>query len=158
MKNQIGIYNERMQISNEKKKLKKQLQATEDRLVNLQNKCSHKLVLAFDDHMPHKIGKIIECFCPACGKREDIYPSHEIEKSSFKNSKLIDLTKFPMSTFNEHFFPILEHIFSNYDFCYGDDVSENEIAESIFSLVEMDKKVETQPKVKKLIPNERKDG
>ena len=158
MKKQIGIYNKRMQINKERKELKKQLQATEDRLVNLQNQCSHKLVLVFDDHMPHKIGRIIECFCPACGKREDIYPTHEFEKSSFKNSKLIDLTKFPMSTFNEHFFSIIEHIFSDYDFCYGDDVSENEIAESILSLVETEKKAETQPKLKKLIPNERQDG
>ncbi len=157
MKSQIEIYNARKEINKERKELKKQLQAAEDRLVNIQNQCSHKFVLAFDDHMPHKIGRIIECFCPACGKREDIYPSHEIEKSSFKNSKLIDLTKFPISTFNEYFFTIMEHIFSNYENCYSDDVSEKEIAESILSLVEAEKKVEGQPKIKKLIPNERKD-
>ena len=158
MKNQIEFYNARNEINKERKELKKQLQATENNLANLQTECSHKIVLAFDDYMPHKIGRIIECFCPACGKREDIYPSHEIEKSSFKNSKLIDLTKLSISTFNEYFFNIMEHIFSNYEICYNDDISENEIAKTILSLVETEKKSETQPKVKKLVPNERKDG
>ena len=157
MKSQIENYNAIKEIIKEKKELKKQLQAADDRLVNIQNQCSHKLVLAFDDHMPHKIGRIIQCFCPACGKREDIYPSHEIEKSSFKNSKLIDLTKLPVSTIKRYLFTIMEHIFSNYENCYSDDVSEKEIAESILSLVEAEKKVEGQPKIKKLIPNKRKD-
>jgi len=90
-------------------------------------------------------------------KREHIYPSHEIEKSVFKNSKLIDLTKFSTNTVNEYFIPILEHIFNNYDFYYSDDISEKEIAESIFSLVKEKKKIEEQQKTKRLIPNKRKD-
>ena len=146
MKTQIDIYNERKQINKERKELKKQLQVTEDNLTNLQAECSHKIVLAFDDHMPHKIGRIIECFCPACGKRDDIYPSHEIEKSPFRNSKLIDLTKFPMSTFNEYLFSIIEHVFSNYENYYSDDVSEEEISESILGLVQSQEKSDSNYK------------
>ena len=147
MKNQIEIYKERKEINKEKEKIKEKLQTTEDNLINLENQCSHKIVLAFDDHKPHKIGRIIECVCPACGKREKIYLTHEIEKSVFKNSKWIDLTKLPINTFDEY--SILEYIFSNYDFYYSDDVSENEIAESILSLVEIERNKEEQPKVKK---------
>ena len=80
MKSQIEIYNARKEINKERKELKKQLQAAENYLTNLQTECSHKIVLAFNENMSHKIGRIIECFCPACGKREDIYPSHEIKK------------------------------------------------------------------------------
>ena len=150
-----NIYNERVQINKEMKALKQQLKATEDRLLTLQKKCSHKIVLVFDDHLPHKIGRIIDCFCPACGKRENLYPNDDIKKTVFKNSKLIDLTKLPISTLNENFFSILEHIFGNYDFYYNDDVPENEIAESILGIVE--KKEDEQQMIRKNIPNERKD-
>ena len=62
---------------------------------------------------------------------------------------MIDLTKFPISTFNEYFFIIMEHIFSNYENYYNDDVSENEIAESILNLVELQEKSENNPKTLK---------
>ncbi len=53
---------------------------------------------------------------------------------------------------------ILEHIVSKYNAFYSDNFSENEIAESILSLVGTKNKEDTQPiVVKKLIPNARRD-
>lgn len=147
MKSQFQIYNERLQINNEKKELKRQLKIKETDLSSLRNQCSHKLILAFDNHQPHKIGKIIECFCPACEKRENIYDNHEIEKSAFTDSKIIDLTHFPKHIFNEQFSAILEYIFSNYDYCYSDDTSENEIAKAILDLVNVEEKEDNNSKI-----------
>lgn len=153
MKSQIDIYNERKTIHRKRKELVKQIQIVDNELVNLQTECSHKLVLAFEDHKPHKIGRIIDCICPSCGKEEKIFPSHEIEKSSFKDSKLIDLTKYPIYVFKDYYLMILEHIFKNYDLFYSDDISEKEISESILDIVEIDEKKDNQSKIKKYIIN-----
>lgn len=126
-----NIYQERLKINNKKKELEKQLKETENELSNLQNKCPHSIVLAFDDYRPHKIGRIYQFLCPACGKRENIYPTHELEKSTFKDSRIMDFTMFPITFFNDHFSSIMEYIFNNFDYCYDKNNSEKEITKSI---------------------------
>ena len=119
-------------------------------LANLQTQCIHDLVLEFDDHKPHKIGRIIKCYCPACGRiSENIYYGHEVDKSIFKNSKLIDLTKLPMNIFSDSFSFVLEYIFNNYDKYYSNDIDEKEIAESIIDLVEKEKNKDNSKVLKK---------
>ena len=149
------MYNNKETLIQERTELIKQLQSIEEMLVNLQNQCSHKLVLAFEDNGPHKIGKIIRCSCPICGKKENIYLGNENENCAFKDSKLINLSKIPIDDFNEHFPSIIEHILINYDFCCCDGITEKNIAKAIITLVETRK--EEDPKIKKLIPNKQKD-
>ena len=82
------------------------------------------------------VGRILEYYCPACGKTICISPIDEINESVFKDSKQIDLTKYPSNTFLEHFPSILEHIYNNIDLYYDENTSENELEKSILSLVE----------------------
>ena len=152
MKSQIDVYGKKKKIEEEKENLIKRLEANESALIDLQTNCSHQLALLFDDYIPHKVGRIIECFCPACGKKESIYPSIKIEKTCFKNSKLIDLTGYPTSFFDESYFLIIEHIFDNYDLFYSDQMPASEISKSIVNFVES-KKVAGQAK-SRIIPIE----
>ena len=136
MKSPIEVYRFKKKIILERNELKKKLEEMDYYFACLQSECSHSLVLAFEDHKPHKIGRIIHCFCPACGKKESIYPSHELEKSSFKDSRIVDLTKVPASTFYESYPTILDYIFEHYDRYYTNEISESEIAEDIIHFVE----------------------
>ena len=142
MKSQLQVYGERLQIRAERKELNKKLETNANNLSNLQEECTHELVLAFDDHKLHKIGPIYNCFCPACGKIISIYQNHEIEKTDFKDSKIIDLTHLPISAFEGYFSSILEYIFNNYDYCYSDDASKEEITENLLNYlnIEVEKK------------------
>ena len=126
-------------------------------MLNLQSQCCHKLILAFDDHRDYKVGRIIQCFCPACGKKEDIYLNPEIEESVFKNSKFIDLTIFPISIFYKRLSFISEYIFSNYEYFYNDNVSEKEIAKSILDLIKAREKEEEYLNVKVLTKDKKQE-
>lgn len=151
MKNSIDIYNERRKFIKTRIELEKKLENIIKNTNDLQNECSHNIVLELDDQKPHKVGKITTCFCPACGKSEDIYRGHKIENSSFKNSKLIDLTKISIYEFINNSLTIIEHIFNNYEKYYNKDIIESEIAESLLSLIETQNKSENKPKTYKKI-------
>ena len=148
MNNQIEIYKKRKESIRKLKEL-------EDELRNLQKQCPHKIVLLFDDHKPHMIGKTRECFCPACGKKESLYPTHQIEDTIFNKSKVIDLTRFPEGVFKNRFYSISERIFNNYNLFY-DDIKDEEFTELILSTVKDEKKEEKKPKTKELIPDIKK--
>ena len=92
MKKTNYIYNERSQLETEKFDLLESLQQVDDSLLQLQNECDHKVVLEFSSHIPHKATNTIECLCTSCGKKENLWHNHDIQKSSFKNSRIIDLT------------------------------------------------------------------
>lgn len=120
----------------------------DDNLSNLKNKCNHSLVLIFDDHKPHKIGKIYHCFCPACSKFEHVYNKLRLENSSFKNSKIIDLSDIPMMNFNNYINQIIHYIFENYNYFYN-NCSNEEIANSILSIVKSKENINENPKILK---------
>lgn len=151
MKNMKDIHNERIKNLKKMATLSIINEKCRQNIENLQSECSHEIVLKFDDKMPHKVGKINNCYCPACGKLESIYGGYEISNTSFKNSKLIDLTRFKESVFTEHLLCILEHIFNNYEKFYNTDIKEDEIAESLLSLIETQNKSENKPKTYKKI-------
>ena len=136
MKNEImKTYLKKLMIKDEIKKLNEEKINLINKLSELQEECSHELVIAYDDHTPHKIGQIIDYYCPLCGKKVVAYPTREIEKSEFKNSKIIDLTKYPMLMFYQLFDSINEYVINNYDYCNESDEFKNEIEESLLNSV-----------------------
>ena len=132
MKNEREIYKERLEIEKKRIKLMSQLQTLKKNLENLQNECDHHLVLAYNDNTRHTIGPIYRYCCPTCGKRLDTYIGYKIEKSAFRNSKVIDLTSLPLDDFYNNFDWIINFIFTNYDYCYYNN-SENEVAKFIIN-------------------------
>ena len=124
MSESLDIYNEKQKLIKERIKLKSELEANENKIKTLQENCNHKLILKFCDHKPHKIGIIYECICPFCGKREDIYPSHELENSSFNNSKVIDLSKHHLFSIMSLIPSICDYVVDNFNELDDDYLNE----------------------------------
>lgn len=124
MINQIDLYNKRKKYIKEKRELESQLKSNKEGLIDLQNQCNHEIVLSFCDHKSRMVGNITKCLCPACFKYEEIYECHEKEKTSFKDSKIIDFTEYPINFVRANLSTILECICDNIDYFYGDDRSD----------------------------------
>ena len=139
LKNSVDVYNERLRIENKKAFLISQVRDINTDLACLQYLCPHKFVLALDDHKPHKAGRIVKCVCPACGMRDNIFPNNELNKNIFHDSMIVDLTSLSSSVIEKQFSSILEHIFSNYDYYYGDEVTESDITDSIIDFIKTGK-------------------
>ena len=144
MKKQIEIYDEYKKNIEKRKKLIAQMMLCEQNLSNLQNECSHEIGIMFSDHIPHRVGKIIDCFCPACSKIESIYCGNKLEKTSFKNSKLIDLSECLTINIIDRY-AIRDYIFENYDFYYN-NTSNEEMEKAIINMME-------NSKIKTLLPD-----
>ena len=96
-------------------------------IVKLKNECSHDLVVMLCDHKEHKVGVIYDCICPACGKRVDVYPTHELENSVFKNSRVVNLTHLSIYDYNS----VLNNIVENYDYYYENSIDDSKILKKI---------------------------
>ena len=90
----LEIYKTRKEKEIEKRQLTMQIEALDEYLNYLKTTCPHDTVFELADNFPRKIGIITTCYCPACGRIEKIYKTHELEKSSFKNSQIISLKEF----------------------------------------------------------------
>ena len=91
----------------------------------MKKSCNHEIVLKFDTHEMHKIGKIYPCICAACKKSIDIVPYfRDIESTEFKNSTIIDLTE--SLDFNEKVNSLIDEISSNQNYYYDDSISLEE--------------------------------
>ena len=113
--NSKDVLKEKNKLLKEKIKLELEIKKNHEKINELQSECNHEAILKFCDHKPHKIGVIYECVCPFCGKEEDIYPSYELDKSSFSNSKVIDLSKYSISSILNNFTNIVSLVTDNYE-------------------------------------------
>ena len=91
MKSEDNIYKLKKELEEKQSLLSSELNLVTKRLFHLQEKCPHTIVFKFNDHLPHDLN-IDLCYCPACGRKDNIYDGYEIDETSFKNSKVIDLT------------------------------------------------------------------
>ena len=132
---QKDIYIKRLELEHAISDMKILIETTNNCLLELHNNCSHDLILVFDDHNTHKVGRVLKCFCVACGKEENIYFGHEFKDSIFINSKKIDLTSIPMHNFDNHIALITRYIFDNYDKCDSHNF-RNEISKKILKSME----------------------
>lgn len=128
MNKQIKIYKERLQAERKYQELEDQLESMKDTLDTIKNECQHRVILTFGDHRHHKVNKLVNYYCPACGKSGYLYPEITIMKKYFKKSKIVDLSDIELET---SFSAISEHIFSNYSYYYDNDTSCEEISESM---------------------------
>ena len=148
--NSIEILNEKKKLIKEKVNLEIEMKKNDEKIKQLQEECNHELVLQFCDHEPHKIGTIYECVCPFCGKKEDIHAFYELDKSSFNNSKVIDLSKYSISSVLNNFASIFSLVTDNYDDFVSDSYDYSLFDENL----EID---EEDKKIRKYIKNNKVD-
>ena len=128
--NEKNIYNERNEIIKKEMLLKRKLLKLKEQEKKLHKNCNHNIVILFDDHIPRKIGKMFECMCPICSKKEEISILNRIENTAFRNSKIIDLTEYDIDIVKT--FKIIQNeIHDRYDFYYNSTMNENRIKKSI---------------------------
>ena len=149
------IYSERLFLEEEKKELetqaesiKSQIELLDLQIKQLQDECQHNIILMLDDHLPHKIGRIVINICPACAKEEHTYRGNERKDTCFKNSTIIDLTKYHIEDFKMNIPKICEYIYENSDIFYSNQFSTIELAKLIIEFLERDKKEENTGKKK----------
>ena len=136
---QNEIYMKKSKLVIEKIKLYDQLKRNANNLDNLQKRCSHDIILKFDDHRLHKIGQIYQYYCPACGKWENIHQFHELDETHFKNSMIIDLSEYPEYILYDYIPTICNNIFVNYDYYYDKEIVEEEKADAIIKFINEEK-------------------
>ena len=135
MKKPLEIFAERLQIDKEKEEINELERANFEKLFEVQKECGHEIVLKFHDHKPHKM-LYYDCVCPACKKLEMISQTNSIEKTDFKNSKILDLTHLQEEIVRYKYGSVIQDwIIDNYDICYGKSsaLKEEELTELLRS-------------------------
>lgn len=94
----------------------------------LQKSCPHQLVFKFNDNARHKVGPIDICFCPICLKIENVYAYHLIDKTSFKNSKIVEISVQELSGVLDI---IEKEVCSNLNYYYDSSIAKEELALSM---------------------------
>lgn len=130
----IDIIEERKDIYKQKLKLERDEKKLRWKENKLKKKCSHELVFKWDHNEFYKVGKIYTCFCPVCAKSIDIIPNsdmHNIEKSVFKRSKIVEINSDKSENeFNYSKF-IEDEVLSNMEYYYNSDSTIEEKSETI---------------------------
>ena len=146
--------NETLKRINEKElELRKEIQNLSEERIDLQSKCPHTIIIQASNHKPHKLGPIHTCFCPICEKLEKIYLTHEIDKTQFTGSKIINLTRLNYEDYKQFFTTIKNEILQNYSYYYNEDISIDELTQSIIKRLNNSKKYRSS---KKLLTKRRK--
>ena len=124
--------NRRLREINELEKiLEKERQKLTREKMKLQNKCPHTIVIAASDKKAHKVGPIYTYQCPICEKIGHTYYPHDMSKTPFTGSKIIDLTYLKYEGYDNLLKNATNEILSNYDYYYNPDISLEELTDTI---------------------------
>ena len=124
------VFTKRIEIDYETSQAKNKLHILKIHRDALQFECNHDLVLKFDTHQSHLVGKIYPCICPACKKMIDIGPGViEIENTVFKDSKVIDLTD--ILEYHIILDSAINIVSNRRNYFYDDKVDTNDLAKVI---------------------------
>ena len=130
--------NRRLREINELEKLlEKEKQKLIKEKINLQNKCKHTIVIKASDRRAHKVGPIYIYLCPICGKIGHTYPTQDISKTHFENSKIINITSLNYEEYENFFTMAKEEILSNYDYYFNPNIPAEELSESIIERINL---------------------
>ena len=138
MKTDTKIHQIKNELEEKKLRLNSQLESVNHEINRLQEQCPHSIVFKFDDNEEiEKIGKIYLCYCPSCGKKENIYISHKLERTSFKNSRIIDLSELIIDNYNDTFEIIQNEIFDHAEYYYNENVPTKQLSETMTKVINL---------------------
>ena len=150
-------FEEKERLKVEIDKTKELLRALNNESLRIMDKCPHEIVFKYTDNYPRKMVTDGTYLCPACGKT--IRCSHEdvLEKSDFKESRVIPLTNLSLFGSNEVCDAIEEEVRKNMDIYY-DYIIPTEDLSSMMEAVLEDKqnRYEEPEKVLKRITKDNK--
>ena len=136
MKSEDNIYKLKKELEEKKALLSLELNLVTKRLIYLQEKCPHTIVFKFNDHLPHDLN-IDLCYCPACSQKENIYDGYEIDETSFKNSKVIDLTDLHIREYIDIYEVVQNEVFSHYEYYYNINRPSETLSETMEKIIKV---------------------
>ena len=147
--NNQEIYRKLKELKEQERIIELQQQKIKEEKISLQNECPHILVIKISDKRPHKIGLINTYICPICEKKSNTYYLHDIDKTPFNKSKIINLTSLNYEEYIN--FPTLvkEEILSNYDYYYNSNIQPEELSKNIIESINKNKNKKTKKLIKK---------
>ena len=135
MKDSIKIYNRAIFLQRERSRLQEQLTNVQRQLVVFNRQCEHELVFQLTDNHLHKIGVLITCFCPICGKKDAIHDGKPIMLTPFSKSKIIDLTKIQVANMDKALELIRDEVTHNLNYYYDENKESSELEENLYSVI-----------------------
>ena len=148
----FDIYESLIEIKAERDRLKQEESALMYKQSLLQLACTHDVCIKLWDHQSHKIGYIYYLFCPICGKVQKLLPFTEVEKTTFVNSKIIDLTEFNYNDFEskKSFIDTIQYeIIKNYNYYYNDNSNTEDLSNKLYESIKPKSKIKILDKFKK---------
>ena len=127
--NNLNLNRRIREINELEKILEKNRQKIIREKLRLQNKGSHTIAINVSNKKTHKIGPINTYICPICDKIGHTYPSQDIAKTPFYNSKIIDLTEINYEEYENFFTMVKEEIIANYEYYYDQTKPAKELSD-----------------------------
>ena len=128
------VFEETEKLDNRLKQLTEERKEINLSFAKMIEVCPHEIVFKFNDNCPRMM-LIDKYFCPACGKALQISGEKNIEKSPFKDSRVIPLNNLSLLGTNEDYQTIRKEVFSNYDMYYDPDANTEELSKRIEELL-----------------------
>lgn len=122
-------------IGNEIIKKHKELNNLNLEAQKVMDKCSHDLVIKYNDKVPRKL--VIDGYyvCPSCGRTHECIDPNDFEKTPFKHSRVIDLTSLSLEATKELYMAIRKEIYYNFDYYYNPETKVEELQERLEKLL-----------------------
>ena len=135
------VFDETIKLEDELIKIQERINLLNIKRENIMKLCQHEIVFKYNDNFPKK--KIIDgnYICPACGKLINCIRKEQIEKSDFKNSRVISLVNLSLIGTKEVHSIIKNEVSNNMDFYYNKEISDEELS-SKMKLLLQDKQCE----------------
>lgn len=134
MKQETKIHQIKQELEEKKLRLNAQLESVNHEITRLQDQCTHKIVVKFAQE-DEEIGEIHLYYCPSCGKKENTCIHYKLNKTCFKNSKLIDLTELKIDSYNNTLNMVQEEVFEHPEYYYNDETTTEQLSETMSKMI-----------------------
>ena len=136
-------FEETGRLGNEVTRLRRELEQVNGDILKIMKECPHEIVFKYHDAVPRMLHMDSNCFCPACGMTLQFIYREQIQKSDFKDSKVIPLERVSFLRKSENYRAIRKEVYDNMDVYYDPEAKVEDLAirmESILKEIEIEHK------------------
>lgn len=149
MKYNIQMYKHVIDIQKKRRELREALASLDLKIVLFNKQCQHDVIFKISDHHLYSVGIIETCYCPICGKTEEIHNGREIEKTQFRKSIVVDLTKLQVANVEKALNLIHDEVVQNINFYYNEENEKDTLESKMYDVINKNNKtrVKTDKKI-----------
>ena len=128
-------FEESGRLGNEVTKLRRELEHVNMNILKIMDECPHEIVFKYHDPTPRMLAFDSRCFCPACGKTLNFLSINDIEKTEFRNARVIPLLHLAPSLRSESYRAIREEVYTNMDLYYDPNSDIEELSTRVDNIL-----------------------